>query len=81
MFHTKTWPTDLESLCPQYQGHLHTVIGLLRRKYTILENTLSVDFLTCNPTGNPEIQVPMIDRILRVCSGLVNLCGPIVPFD
>ena len=24
MFHTKTWPTDLESLCPQYQGHLHT---------------------------------------------------------
>lgn len=61
--------------------HVERVIGLLRRKYTILENTLSVDFLTCNPTGNPEIQVPMIDRILRVCSGLVNLCGPIVPFD
>ncbi|XP_068688434.1 uncharacterized protein [Montipora foliosa] len=61
--------------------HVERVIGLLRRKYTILESTLSVDFLTCNPTGNPEIQVPMIDRILRVCSGLVNLCGPIVPFD
>ena len=61
--------------------HVERVIGLLRRKYTILENTLSADFLTCNPTGNPEIQVPMIDRILRVCSGLVNLCGPIVPFD
>ena len=61
--------------------HVERVSGLLRRKYTILENTLSVDFLTCNSTGNPEIQVPMIDRILRVCSGLVNLCGPIVPFD
>ena len=69
-------PVDVE----RTRGIAH-VIGLLRRKYTILENTLSVDFLTCNPTGNPEIQVPMIDRILRVCSGLVNLCGPIVPFD
>ena len=61
--------------------HVERVIGLLRRKYTILENTLPVDLLTCNPNGNPEVQVPMIDRIIRVCSGLVNLCGPIVPFD
>jgi len=61
--------------------HVERVIELLRRKYTILENTLSVDFLTCTPTGNPEIQVPMIDRILRVCSGIVNLCDPIAPFD
>ena len=57
------------------------VIGLLCRKYAILENTLTVDLLTCNPHGNPEVQVPMIDRIIRVCSGLVNLCGLIVPFD
>ena len=61
--------------------HVERVIGLLRRKYTILENTLAVDLLTCNPHGNPEVQVPMIDRIIRVCSALVNLCGPIVPFD
>ena len=61
--------------------HVERGIGLLRRKYTILENTLPVDLLTCNPNGNPEVQVPMIDRIIRVCSGLVNLCGPIVPFD
>ena len=61
--------------------HVERVIGLLSRKYTILENTLAVDLLTCNPHGNPEVQVPMIDRIIRVCSALVNLCGPIVPFD
>lgn len=61
--------------------HVERVIGLLRRKYTILENTLTVDLLAGNPHGNPEVQVPMIDRIIRVCSGLVNLCGPIVPFD
>ena len=54
--------------------HFERVIGLL-------ENTLTVDLLTCNPHGNPEVQVPMIDRIIRVCSGLVNRCGPIVPFD
>ena len=42
---------------------------------------IDVDLLTCNPHGNPEVQVPMIDRIIRVRSGLVNLCGPIVPFD
>ena len=61
--------------------HVERVIGLLRRKYNILGNTLPVDLLTCNPHGNPEVQVPMIDRIIRVCSVLVNLCGPIVPFD
>ena len=61
--------------------HVERVIGLLRRKYTILENTLTADLLTCNLHGNPEVQVPMIDRIIRVYSGLVTLCGPIVPFD
>lgn len=64
--------------------HVERVIGLSCRKYTILENTLSVDFLTCNPSGNSGIQVPMIYCILRVRSGLVklvNLCGPIVPFN
>ena len=61
--------------------HVERVIRLLRRKYTILENTLTVDLLTCSPHGNSEVQVPMIDRIMRVCSGLVNRCGPIVPFE
>ena len=41
------------------------MIGLLRRKYTILENTLTVDPLTCNPHGNPEVQVPMTDRLSK----------------
>ena len=53
--------------------HVERVIGLLSRKYTILENTLSVDLLASNPNGNPEVQIPMINRIIRVCSGLVNV--------
>ena len=61
--------------------HVERVIGLLRRKYTILQSTLSTDFLYCNPNGPPESQVPVVDRIIRVCSALINFCPPIVPFD
>ena len=61
--------------------HVERVIGLLRNKYTILEGTLPTDFLRGSANGPPDSQVPIIDRILRVCSALVNLCPPIVPFD
>lgn len=58
--------------------HVERVIGLLRRKYTILQSTLPTDFLN-NDNGQDE--VPIIDRIIKICSALVNLCPPIVPFD
>lgn len=61
--------------------HVERVIGLLRRKYTILQSILPIDYLMCNPDGPPDSQVPMIDRIIRVCSALVNFCPPIIPFD
>ncbi|XP_044181730.1 uncharacterized protein LOC122962612 [Acropora millepora] len=40
--------------------HVERVVGLLRRKYTILEGPLPTHFLSCNPTGPPESQVPII---------------------
>ena len=61
--------------------HVERVIGLLRRKYAILQSTPPTYYLTCNRNGPPETQVPTIDRIIRVCSALVNFCPPIVPFD
>ena len=61
--------------------HVERVIGLLRRKNTILEGPLSTKFLTCEPSGPLESQVLIIDRILRVCSALVNFCPSVVPFD
>ena len=61
--------------------HVERVIGLLQHKYTILEGLLPTRFLSCNPNGPPESQVPIIDRILRVCSAFVNFCPTIVPFD
>ena len=60
--------------------HVKRVIGSLRQKFTILEGTLPTDFL-CSSSGTPEAEIPMIDQIVRVCSALVNLCPPIIPFD
>ena len=53
--------------------HVERVIGLLRQNYTVLQGTLPIDFLSSN--GNK------IDRTVRVCSSLTNLCPPIIPFD
>ena len=53
--------------------HVERIIGLLRPKYTILQQTLPTewtDYLICRKGES----VPLIDRIIRVCSALVNLC-------
>ena len=47
----------------------------------VLEGTLSTKFLSCDPSGPSESQVPIIDSILRVHSALVNFCPSVVPFD
>ncbi|XP_029195415.2 uncharacterized protein LOC114961032 [Acropora millepora] len=72
-------PVDVESTrgIANVRIHVERVIGLLRNKYTILQGTLSTDYLITSE----QRQVPLIDKILRVCSGLVNLCPPIIPFD
>ena len=61
--------------------HVERVIGLVRPKYAILQSTLPTDLVICSESGPPESKVPVIDRIIRACSALVNLCLPIIPFD
>ena len=34
-----------------------------------------------NPHGSLEDKIPAIDRVIKICSALVNLCPAIVPFD
>ena len=76
-------PVDVETTrgIANVRIHVERVIGTLRQKYTILQSTLPTDFLMCNNTGPQERSVPLLDRMLRVCSALVNLCPPIVSFD
>ena len=56
------------------QIHVERVIGFLKQKYTILQGTLPYDFCS---TRNYELSV--FDKIVHVCSSLINLSPFVVP--
>lgn len=56
--------------------HVERVIGMVRNKYTLLKHTLPVEML--RNFGTNECQ---IDRIVKVCCALTNLCNSVVPFN
>eukprot|EP00795_Rhopilema_esculentum_P002436 gene2436-18090_t len=72
-------PVDVEKTrgIANVRNHVERVIGLLRQKYTMLQGTLPIDYLTTSK-GNT---CPTIDRIIRVCASLTNLCPSVIPFD
>ena len=55
--------------------HVERVIGLLKNKYTILQGTLPVTFLK----RKQDTHYAFIDKVLTVCSALVNLSPSVVP--
>ena len=75
-------PVDVEQTrgIANVRIHVERVIGLLRRKFTILEGTLPTDCLISNHE-NSDRHTPLVDHMIRVCAALVNFCPPIVPFD
>ena len=54
--------------------HVDRVIGILRKKYSILNKTLPIDFLL---SENDEI--PTLDKIVHVSCALINMCPSVVP--
>ena len=56
--------------------HVERVIGNVRQKYSILQSTLPIHFII-KRTGE---EVPLIDRIVRICCALNNVCDSVVPF-
>ena len=57
--------------------HVERVIGAVRQRYTILKGTLPIDFVV---KRNQE-DTPLIDRMIRVCCVLNNICDSVIPFD
>ena len=56
--------------------HVERVIGLLRRKYSILQSTLPIDLLLTKEDGSTTI-----DKMLVITCALTNLCDSVIPFN
>ena len=56
--------------------HVERVIGLVRRKYKILQGPLPVEFV--KGTDDSETK---LDKIVRICCALVNYCPNMVPLS
>ena len=57
--------------------YVEGVIGMVRQKYSILRDTIPIDFVIKRAGED----VPLIDQIVCVCCALTNVCNPIVPID
>ncbi|XP_035673153.1 uncharacterized protein LOC118413732 [Branchiostoma floridae] len=71
-------PADIEQTrgIANVRIHVERVIGQLKQKYTMLQGTLEIHYVSLT-AGSTE---PMVDKIVRVCSALANLCPSVVPF-
>ena len=56
--------------------HVERVIGNVRKKYSILKDTLPIQFLNTDVDG-----CALVDRIARVACALCNTCDSVVSFD
>ena len=57
--------------------HVERVIGNIRKKFSLLNSQLPIDFLM--KKHNAEYST--IDKIVTLCCALCNLCDSVVPSD
>ena len=70
-------PVDIEHTrgIANVRVHVERVIGQLKQKVKMLQETLEIDYVSLTG-GSTE---PMVDRIIRVCAVLTNMCPSVVP--
>ena len=56
--------------------HVERVIGVIKQKYTILQGTIPITLIKDQTSDTPTL-----DKIVRVCCALVNLCPSVVSQD
>jgi hypothetical protein len=56
--------------------HVERLIGQLKLKYTILQGILPISLVS-----NSDSNISAIDKVVVVCSALVNLCPSVVSLD
>jgi len=59
------------------QIHIERVIGCVRQKFTILQSTILITFFYYKERRRH----PFIDRIVRVCCALTNVCDSVLHFE
>lgn len=68
------WSRKLSSV----RIHVERVIGQLKQKYTILQGVLPISLISDN---DHDVDVTVIDKIVKVCCACINLCPSVVPID
>lgn len=58
------------------RNHVERVIGLMRKKYKILQNVLPISLIKCR--SDSDSNTCTIDRILTTTAALTNLCASVV---
>ena len=73
------WAEDVEDkrVVANVRIHVERVTGNLRKKYSILNGTLTIDYLLSKGDGTEKLTT--IDKIVHVAGALINLCPSVVP--